>query len=53
MVRYRKRKSKHDNFKVNKACRLGSTYDDFKVFLDNSSYCPIVQMDSVEGKKGG
>ena len=52
-VRYRKRKSKHDNFKVDKACRLGRTYDDFKIFLDNSSYCPIVQMDSVEGKKGG
>lgn len=52
-VKYRKRKSKHDNFKVDKACRIGRTYDDFKIFLDNSSYCPIVQMDSVEGKKGG
>ena len=52
-VRYKKRKSKHDNFKVDKACRIGRTYDDFKVFLDNSSYCPIVQMDSVIGKIGG
>lgn len=52
-VRYRPRKSKHDNFKVDKACRITRTYEDFLSFIDETPYCPIVEMDSVEGKRGG
>ena len=52
-VVYKPRKSSHDSFKVDKACRIGRTYQDFLDFLTGWPDCPIVQMDSVEGKRGG
>jgi IS30 family transposase len=52
-VRYRPRKSRHDSFKVDKACRVGRTYADFQRFLEENSGIPVVQMDSVIGKIGG
>lgn len=52
-VRYRPRKSRHDSFKVDKSCRTGRTYEDFKAFLEGRPDCPVVQLDSVEGIKGG
>lgn len=52
-VRYKPRKSSHDSFKVDKACRLGRTYQDFLSFLQGWPDCPVVQMDTVEGRKGG
>ena len=52
-VSYKKRTSSHDSFKVDKACRIGRTYADFLMFLQGRPDCPVVQMDSVEGHKGG
>ena len=52
-VFYKPRKSSHDSFKVNKSCRIGRTYENFLSFLQGWPDCPIVQMDSVEGRKGG
>ena len=52
-VRFKPRKSSHDSFKVDKLCRINRTYEDFLVFLSNWPDCPIVQIDSVEGTKGG
>ena len=52
-VRYRKRKSRHDQFKIDKSCRIGRTYADFIDFLCNSVYCPVVEIDSVIGSVGG
>lgn len=52
-VRYRHRKSRHDSFKVDKACRIGRTYADFKIYMLEHSDTPIVEIDSVEGTKGG
>lgn len=52
-VRYRPRKSRHDSFKVDKSCRAGRTYDDFKAFLEGRPDCPVVELDSVEGTRGG
>lgn len=52
-VLYKPRKSSHDSFKVDKTCRVGRTYQDFLSFLEGCPDCPIVQMDSVEGRKGG
>lgn len=52
-VAYKPRKSAHDSFKVDKACRIGRTYQDFRTFLEGCPDCPIVEIDSVEGKKGG
>ena len=52
-VRYRPRKSKHNSFKVDKSCRIGRTYEDFKNYLKENPDVPLVELDSVEGKKGG
>lgn len=54
-VRYRKRKKNSNQYiKVDKSCRVGRTYDDYLAFMkeDNNKYLPVVEMDSVEGKKG-
>lgn len=52
-VKYRPRKSRHDSFKRDKACRTGRTYADFAAFMAQNPDTPIVEMDSVEGVKGG
>ncbi|MCX7996079.1 MAG: IS30 family transposase [candidate division WOR-3 bacterium] len=52
-IKYRPRKSKHDSFKVDKACRIGRSYEDFRNYLKNNADVPIVELDSVEGRKGG
>lgn len=39
--------------KVDKKCHLNRTYEDFKVFMEKHPDFPVVQGDSVEGKKGG
>lgn len=51
-VRYKNRKVKK-NFKVDKACRIGRTYEDYLMFLKDHSKLPITELDSVEGTKGG
>lgn len=40
-------------FKVDRACRIGRTFELFKAFINEHPDFPITQMDSVEGKKGG
>lgn len=52
-VRYRARKSRHDSFKVDKACRIGRSYEDYQRFLEGWPDCPVVELDTIEGKKGG
>lgn len=52
-VSYKPRRSSHDSFKVDKSCRIGRTYQDFQDFLSGWPDCPVVQMDSVVGRKGG
>lgn len=41
------------HFKVDKACRIGRTYEDYIDYCNRHSGLPVTQMDSVEGKKGG
>lgn len=53
VVRMGRRKRKTDRFKVDKKCRIGRTYQDFLQFMADNPGLPIVEMDSVEGKKGG
>lgn len=53
VVRMGKRKKKKDRFKVDKKCRIGRTYQDFLKFMAEHPGLPIVEMDTVEGKKGG
>lgn len=52
-VRYRPRKKLKDRFKVDKSCRIGRKYEDFLEFIENNPDTPIVEMDTVEGVKGG
>ncbi|MBM7616161.1 IS30 family transposase [Alkaliphilus hydrothermalis] len=52
-VRYRPRKKSSQHFKVDRSCRIGRTYEDFLNFIKEHPDTPIVQMDSVEGTKGG
>lgn len=51
-VRYRPRKPKA-SFKVDKKCRIGRTFQDFQKYIQEVPDTPVVQMDSVEGSKGG
>ena len=50
-VRYSARKVEC-HLKVDKACRIGRTYVDFKGYLLQYPDLAITQLDSVEGKKG-
>ncbi len=52
-VKYRPRKKQEDRFKVDKACRIGRTYEDFLSFLKMFPDTLVVEMDTVEGEKGG
>jgi IS30 family transposase len=51
-VKYRPRYKKPE-FKVDKGCRIGRNYDDFKSFLERNPDVPVVQLDSVIGTRGG
>lgn len=50
-VRMRPRKGKKKSLKVDKACRIGRSYEDFQLFVNESTY-PVREIDSVEGVKG-
>lgn len=52
-VKYRPRKSRHSNFKVDRTCRIGRNFDDFQAYMKEHPDTPVVEMDSVEGSKGG
>lgn len=51
-VRYRTRSHKKP-VRVDKQCHVGRTYEDFEAYLAANPDIPIVEMDSVEGRKGG
>lgn len=50
MMRPRKNKIDH---KVDTQCRIGRTFNDFKLFCRNNPDTPVVEMDSVAGRIGG
>lgn len=52
-VRFRPRKTKSKELKVDKSCRIGRTFEDFKKFHVDNPALPITELDSVEGIKGG
>lgn len=51
-VRYKVRKKKPP-VRVDKQCHLGRTYEDFLEYTASNPDVPIVEIDSVEGRKGG
>lgn len=52
-VRFRPRRKKSTALKVDKSCRIGRTFDDFKKFHTENPSIPITELDSVESIKGG
>jgi len=52
-VRYRPRKKVKTRFKVDKTCVIGRSYNDFLAFMESTEHSAIVEMDTVEGRKGG
>lgn len=52
-VKYRPRKKPGSIHKVDRKCRIGRTYDDFKNFMERNNPPLVVQMDSVIGRTGG
>ena len=52
-VRLRPRKGKKKEVKVDKKCRVGRTYEDFKAYRSQDPDLPVTEIDSVEGIKGG
>ena len=52
-VRFRTRKKKSVELKVDKSCRVCRTYEFFLLFREEHPFLPVVELDSVEGIKGG
>lgn len=52
-VRYKTRKKKHTSYKIDKMCLEGRRYSDYLKFIEENPDIAIVEMDSVEGSKGG
>lgn len=52
-VRFRTRRKKTTVYKVDKKCLENRRYEDYLKFIEDNPDTNIVQMDSVEGKKGG
>lgn len=50
-VTYKKRKTKDNSDKPTQQYRLGRGYDEFQKFMLDNPNCPVVQMDTVKGKK--
>ena len=51
-VSFRPRR-KTKQFKVDKSCTIGRKYEDFLDFMKENPDIPVVEIDSVEGRKGG
>lgn len=52
-VRFRLRKKQVNIYKIDKNCLENRTYENFEKYLQENPDTPIVEIDSVEGKKGG
>ena len=52
-VRFRQRVKQVTIYKVDKNCLENRTYEDFEKYMQENPDTPIVEMDTVEGKKGG
>ena len=49
--RYRTRR-KSSSYKIDRDCRKGRTFEDYRSFMDENPDIAVVQMDTVEGAKG-
>ena len=51
-VRFGVRK-KSRQLKVDRSCRIGRTFQDFLAYMEDHAFPALVELDSVEGRKGG
>lgn len=52
-VRFRQRSKNVTVYKIDKNCLENRTYEDYEKYMKKNPDTPVVEMDSVEGKKGG
>lgn len=52
-VKYRPRRKTIDSYKIDKACKVGRTWDEFQAFLEKQPQAVGLQTDTVIGKIGG
>lgn len=52
-VRYRQRRKETKIYKVDKQCLVNRSYEDYLKYMGNHPDTPVVEIDSVEGIKGG
>ena len=52
-VRFRQRTKNVTVYKVDKNCLENRTYEDYENYMKENPDTPVVEMDTVEGKKGG
>ena len=52
-VRYRNIPKRKTYYKIDKQCLNGRKYEDYQIFIEQNPDINIVEMDSVEGIKGG
>jgi transposase, IS30 family len=50
-VRYRRRKKPKPAFKIEYSYRLARTYKDFQIYMEKNPTIPVVEMDTVKGKR--
>ena len=53
LVRFRPRRKKSVELKVDNSCRINRSYKDFEKFKEEHPSIPVVEIDTVEGIKGG
>lgn len=52
-VRRKNRRKSERHFKIDRKCRTNRTYQDFLKYMEQHPDTAVVEMDSVEGNKGG
>lgn len=52
-VKFRQRSKKVTVYKIDKNCLENRTYEDYENYMKENPDTPVVEMDTVEGKKGG
>ena len=52
-VRFRERTKKVSVYKIDKNCLENRTYEDYENYMKINPDTPVIEMDTVEGKKGG
>ena len=52
-VRMPQRKKSGPVLRIDKQCHIGRTFEDYRSYVDENPDAAIVQMDTVEGRKGG